>query len=80
MKVLESNDQQKREELYKYFKDNLDIDFHEFSPQKTRMVVDELNKRLDEQIAEEKAEIKRLTEELYTERNRIMELTKELYG
>ncbi len=74
------NNEQRREELYSFFKDNLNVDFHEFSSMKARMVVDELNKRLDDQIAEEKERIKRLTEELYTERNRIMELTQELYG
>ncbi len=74
------NNEQRREELYSFFKDNLNVDFHEFSSMKARMVVDELNKRLDDQIAEEKERNKRLTEELYTERNRIMELTQELYG
>ena len=74
------NNEQKREELYSFFKNNLDVDFHEFSTLKARMVVDELNKRLDTQIREEKEKNKRLTEELYTERDRIMKLTQELYG
>ena len=77
---MENNEQQEREELYKFFKEQLNIDFHEYSETKTRLVVDELNERLDRQIAQDTLEIQRLTEEIYTERNRLMELTRELYG
>ena len=79
VKAVENNEQ-KREELYKFFKDNLNIDFHEFSSVKARMVVDELNKRLDAEIIEEQEKNRRLIEEIYNERKRIMELTQELYG
>jgi len=74
------DNEQRRQEVYKYFKDNLNIDFNSFTPQKARMVVDEMNKKLDEQIAEEKRKNTELTNMIYTERNRIMELTQELYG
>ena len=74
------DNEQRRQEVYKYFKDNLNIDFNSFTPQKARMVVDEMNKKLDEQIAEEKRKNIELTNMIYTERNRIMELTQELYG
>ena len=76
---MENNDQ-RRAEVYKFFKDKLNLDFNEFSPQKARMVVDEMNKRLDEQLIIEKEKNERLTQEIYTERNRLMELTKEVYG
>ena len=74
------DNEQRRQEVYKYFKDNLNIDFNSFTPQKARMVVDEMNKKLDEQIAEEKRKNTELTNMIYAERNRIMELTQELYG
>ena len=77
---MENNEQQRKEEVYKFFKDKLNLDFNEFSPQKARMVVDEMNKRLDEQLEIEKERNKRLTEEIYTERNRIQQLTQEVYG
>ena len=76
---MENNDQ-RRAEVYKFFKDKLNLDFNEFSPQKARMVVDEMNKRLDEQLMIEKEKNERLTQEIYTERNRLMELTQEVYG
>ena len=71
---------EKREELYKFFKEKVNIDFKSFTKLKTRLVVDEMNKRLDEQIAIENARNQQLTQELYTERNRMMALTQELYG
>ncbi|MBQ4030385.1 MAG: hypothetical protein II625_01410 [Bacilli bacterium] len=76
---MENNDQ-RRAAVYKFFKDKLNLDFNEFSPQKARMVVDELNKRLDDQLAVEREKNKKLTQEIYTERNRLMELTQEVYG
>ena len=74
------NNEQRKKEVYKFFKDTLNMDFNEFSPIKARMVVDRLNKELDEQLKIEKAKNERLTQEIYSERNRLMELTQELYG
>ena len=74
------NSDQRRAKAYQFFKSKLNIDFATFSPIKARMVVDELNKRLDTEMAEEREKNKKLTEEIYTERNRIMALTQEVYG
>ena len=74
------NKEQRRQEVYKFFKEKLNLDFNEFSSQEARMVVDEMNKRLDEQLIVEKEKNERLTREIYTERNRLMELTQEVYG
>ncbi len=73
-------DNKRKEELYKFFKEKLNMDFNEFSPLKARMVVDRLNKELDEQLLIEKEKNKQLTQAIYTERNRLMELTNEVYG
>ena len=70
----------RRTRAINYFKAKLNIDFNEFTPLKARMVVDELNVRLDNLIAKEKEKNLELTQEIYTERNRLMKLTQEVYG
>ena len=77
---MENNNEERRTKAYQFFKNKLNIDFATFSPIKARMVVDELNKRLDDQLAVEREKNKKLTQEIYTERNRIMALTQEVYG
>ncbi len=74
------NNEQTREELYKFFQEKFNIDFKNYTPLKSRLVVDEMNKRLDEQLKIEKTRNERLTQEIYSERNRLMELTQEVYG
>ncbi len=67
-------------EAISFFKNKFKLNIETYSAKKTRYVVDELNRRLDKALEEERRRNMYLTEQIYTERNRIMALTQELYG
>lgn len=77
---MDLNREERTKNALEFLKNKMNIDMAEFSPEKSRLVVDELNTRLDKLIEEEKKKNELLTQEIYTERNRIMELTQQLYG
>ena len=57
----------------------MNVDLETFSPEKLNLFIEELDKKLDEQLAREKARNIELRNELNAEYNKLNQLTQELY-
>lgn len=61
---------------YQFFKDYFNIDFNNLSPRKSKEAIDEINKILDERIADERRKILELSAQIAMEHFHIVQLSR----
>lgn len=71
------NDEYKRENYFDFFKKYMKIDFKNMPVRRARMIIEEMNKVLDERIEEEKVKNTYLMAELNNTQAELIELRKE---
>ena len=66
-------EEERRKKAYEFYRKKFNIDIENFSPEKTRLILAEINKKLDKKIKQELEKNKQLNIELFELDNTIVE-------
>ncbi len=72
------SEEQRKKDVNKFFKETFNVDLEILSSEKSKVIIEEINKRLLEQLEVEKKKNEYLTQELYYNRQKINDLIQEL--
>lgn len=75
---MDSTIEERKKRALDFFKEKFNINLQEYSPQQTKIAIEEINKCLDEVLEKENEKNKKLNIEILIKNNEIAELTQEL--
>lgn len=74
---MDLTEEERRQKALDFYKEKFDLDLKNFSPQKTKLILEELKKQFEKALQEEEAKNKELNIELYNLQKQLEELIEE---